>query len=66
MNNSETAMQYLELLVKVNEKGVFQAIFKDLVAIPTIRPLLFQCMRAPNRSDALSKAIGQLFQANSQ
>ena len=41
---------------------VFQAIFKDLVAIPSLRPLIFQCMRSPNRSDELSKAIGMLFQ----
>ena len=52
---------YLEVLVKADEPGLFPAIFKDLVAIPTIRPILFQCMRAPERSEALAKAIGALF-----
>jgi hypothetical protein len=55
-------MSFLELLVTQHDIAVFQAIFKDLVAIPTLRPLIFQCMRAPNRSDELSKAIGMLFQ----
>lgn len=55
-------MSFLELLVTQHDIAVFQAIFKDLVAIPALRPLIFQCMRAPNRSDELSKAIGMLFQ----
>jgi len=58
--DEKQAMYYLELLVKL-DKELFPAIFKDLVAIPTIRPLLFQCMRAADRSDELAKAIGQLF-----
>ena len=43
-----------------NEESV-PSIFKDLVAIPDVRPVAFQCMRAPERSEAFSKAIGQLF-----
>ncbi|WP_281558592.1 DUF3549 family protein [Thalassomonas sp. RHCl1] len=52
---------YLELLIAKQDNELFTAIFKDLVAIPLIRPILFQCMRAPDRSPALAKAIGQLF-----
>ncbi|GAA0815847.1 DUF3549 family protein [Colwellia asteriadis] len=54
-------MAYFEHLVSSNDIPLFTSIFKDLVAIPTIRPVVFQCMRAPNRSPALAQAIGQLF-----
>ncbi len=64
LNDQERMMQFLELLVKQPEDDLFPAIFQDLVAIPVARPLLFQCMRAPNRSDKLAKAIGNLFKAN--
>lgn len=58
-------MAFLEALVCAEEQQLFPSIFKDLVAIPQIRPILFQCMRDPSRSDALGKAIGLLFnQAN--
>ncbi len=60
LNDQTRTMQYLELLVKHGSE-LFAAIFKDLVAIPTIRPLLFQCMRATERTPELAKAIGQLF-----
>lgn len=61
-NNEQQIMNFFESLIAQQEVEVFQAIFKDLVAIPSLRPLVFQCMRSPNRSDALSKAIGMLFQ----
>ena len=65
-DNSQLLMLFLEQVVAIDEQGLFAAIFKDLVAVPSIRPLLFQCMREPNRSQALAKEIGALFQANSQ
>jgi hypothetical protein len=61
-NNEQQIMRFFELLVSQQDMEVFQAIFKDLVAIPTLRPLIFQCMRSPQRSPELSKAIGMLFQ----
>jgi hypothetical protein len=61
LNNEKRIMLFLELLVNKNSTELFNAIFKDLVAIPTIRPLLFQCMRSTERSEKLSIAIGQLF-----
>ena len=54
-------LAYLECLVLMPESQLFPAIFKDLVAIPQIRPILFECMREPNRSADLAKAIGALF-----
>jgi hypothetical protein len=55
-------MRLLEALVEPSiPADLFAPIFKDLVAIPAIRPMLFQCMRQPNRSNALANAIGQLF-----
>lgn len=59
--NNILLMQYLEHLVNCEDMPLFNSIFKDLVAIPVIRPIIFQCMRAQNRSPALAQAIGQLF-----
>jgi hypothetical protein len=61
-SNEQQTMTFFESLIAQQEIEVFQAIFKDLVAIPSLRPLIFKCMRSPNRSDELSKAIGMLFQ----
>ena len=54
-------MLYLEQLIKTHDMALFNAVFKDLVAIPCIRIVLLQCIREPNRSEALAQAIGQLF-----
>ncbi|PCI56510.1 MAG: hypothetical protein COB45_04935 [Gammaproteobacteria bacterium] len=59
--NNEQLMAFLEHLVSSDDQALFNSVFKDLVSIPVIRPIVFQCMRSPERSDALSKAIGQLF-----
>ncbi len=61
LENSDNLIAFFEHLIATEEPALFNNIFKDLVAIPTLRPIVFQCMRAPERSDALSKAIGQLF-----
>jgi len=52
---------YLEQLIKDKNKALFSAIFKDLVAIPMIRPVLLQAIRSPKRSPDLAQAIGTLF-----
>jgi len=54
-------MPYFEHLVASEDNALFSSIFKDLVTIPTMRQVVFQCMRSPKRSPALAKAIGQLF-----
>jgi hypothetical protein len=54
-------MAYFEHLVSCDDSPLFNSIFKDLVCIPTVRPIVFQCMRASERSPALAQAIGQLF-----
>lgn len=59
--NREQLMAFFEHLVLADDQPLFNSIFKDLVSIPVIRPIVFECMRAPERSAALSKAIGQLF-----
>lgn len=56
-----TLITYFEHLASSDDMPLFRSIFKDLVAIPAIRPVVFQCMRSPNRSPALAQAIGQLF-----
>lgn len=57
----EMLMEYLESVILANDQQLFSAIFKDLVAIPAIRPNIFLCMRDPKRSDELTQAIGMLF-----
>jgi hypothetical protein len=52
---------YLEHLIKDHDNELFSAIFKDLVAIPLIRPVLLQAIRSPKRSPDLAQAIGMLF-----
>lgn len=60
-NHETIIFNYLEQLIKGNDLDLFSAIFKDLVAIPSTRPLLLQAIRSPNRSSALAHAIGELF-----
>ena len=54
-------MCYFEHLLRNDDLTLFSSIFKDLVSIPLIRPVAFQCIRSEDRSPALSQAIGQLF-----
>lgn len=54
-------LAYFESAVALENNELFHAMFKDLVSIPMLRPVVFQCMREPKRSDKLAKAIGQLF-----
>ncbi|SEK83091.1 Protein of unknown function [Colwellia chukchiensis] len=62
LTNPPRLLRYIELLAVTSDKALFPAVFKDLVAIPTIRPLLLQAIRSPKRSSDLSQAIGTLFQ----
>lgn len=61
LGDAKTLMAYFEHLISCKDTPLFNSIFKDLVGIPTIRPIVLQCIRSPERSSALSKAIGQLF-----
>ena len=54
-------MNFLEHLVNHNNPALFDAIFKDLVTLPSLRMVIFSCMRDEKRSDALAHAIGSLF-----
>lgn len=60
-SNEKILFNYLEHLIQDDDLELFAAIFKDLVAIPSTRPLLLQAIRSPNRSNALAQAIGELF-----
>lgn len=61
LNNENTLFIYLEHLIQGHDNELFSAVFKDLVAIPTIRPVLLQAIRSPKRSPDLAQAIGMLF-----
>lgn len=59
--NPEQLMAYFEQVVACDNQDLFISVFKDLVAIPATRSIVFECMRSPNRSEIFSQAIGQLF-----
>lgn len=61
LQDEQLLLLFFEKLVLNTNDVLFNSIFKDLVAVPLIRPILFACMRQPNRSEALAHAIGQLF-----
>lgn len=61
LSSEDNLFNFLEHLVRDNDHALFLAIFKDLVAIPTIRPVLLQAIRSPKRSTNLAQAIGMLF-----
>jgi hypothetical protein len=61
LSNPKQLIPYFEHLISCEDPALFKSIFKDLVAIPVLRPIVFECMRSPDRSDSLSQAIGQLF-----
>ncbi|GHE85296.1 DUF3549 family protein [Thalassotalea profundi] len=61
LQKQEHMMNFLENLVHHNNTALFDAIFKDLVTLPTLRMIIFACMRDEKRSPALAKAIGSLF-----
>lgn len=55
--------RFLEAVVEFIDQPTFFALFQDLVSLPMIRPVLLQVIRSEDRSKALEKAIGELFQA---
>ncbi len=61
LNSLGRLMLYFEQLVKSSEPLLFPAIFKDLVAIPELRPIVFKSLRTDNKSNALSTAIKNLY-----
>ncbi|QYK02511.1 DUF3549 family protein [Shewanella psychrotolerans] len=60
LKDDQTRTLYLDALAKQNQH-FFNQIFADIVAIPAIRTELLIELRNPNRSAALSTAIGGLF-----
>ncbi|MCI2283468.1 DUF3549 family protein [Colwellia sp. MSW7] len=61
LSEPKTISIFFEHLLTSGDATLFTSIFKDLVAIPTIRPIILECIRSPSRSGKLSHAIGQLF-----
>jgi hypothetical protein len=61
LTEEKVLVAYFEHLLHTNDLVMFFSIFKDLVAMPSIRPIAFQCIRSEHRSPALAHAIGQLF-----
>lgn len=61
LSDEKILNSYFEHLLKTNELALFSSIFKDLVSLPMLRPIVFQCIRSDSRSPELAQAVGQLF-----
>ncbi len=59
-NNSQL-LKYFELIANKKDMQLFSEIFKDLVSIPSVRGNVLNTVRSTNRSEALSVAIGYIF-----
>lgn len=57
-------MLFLTLLAKLQDDELFVGLFKDLVAIPLLRPVVLTCIRDESRSQDLSLAIEAVFKSN--
>jgi hypothetical protein len=60
-DDNKLLLRYFELIAATGDIQLFAEIFKDLVSIPSIRPTVLEVMRSPERSEALSLAIGHIF-----
>ncbi|CCQ11693.1 hypothetical protein PALB_25940 [Pseudoalteromonas luteoviolacea B = ATCC 29581] len=63
LHHTESLYLFMECVAALNEQDYFAGIFADLVAIPALRPHVLGMLRAPSRSEMLSRAIGKLFSA---
>lgn len=61
LSEEKILIDYFEHLLKLSDSSLFESVFKDLVTIPSVRPIVLQCIRSQNRSAALAHAIGKLF-----
>jgi hypothetical protein len=53
---------YLEQLAKNNAGQVaFSQLLADVMFMPGMRPHIMKVLRSPNRSDSLTKAVGEMF-----
>ncbi|WP_298775535.1 DUF3549 family protein [uncultured Shewanella sp.] len=62
LQDPQLQILYLDALAE-HEQALFNQLFIELVAIPTLRPLLLAQLRNPKRSIQLTQAIGGLFKA---
>lgn len=60
-NQQKLLMTYLEKLNQLASLELFAGIFKDLVAIPSLRIQVLTCIRDPERSSEMAETIGKLF-----
>jgi len=66
LEDTNTLLNFFEAIAKKKDIELFSEIFKDLVAIPSLRHKAFEVMRSPQRSEALSHAIGHIFQTTNK
>lgn len=67
LEESARLQPFLENLAQVdapNPQVIFCRVVQDLLGLPNLRAPVMQALRNPERSDALSVAIGALFSAN--
>jgi len=64
LENKQTLLSYFEAIAQKKDIPLFVELFKDLVAMPNIRPIVFQVMRDPEKSHALTLAIGYIMKTD--
>lgn len=63
LDDNSALFALLDAAANIDNGDFFAGVFGDLVAIPALRPQVLGILRAPSRSDILSRAIGKLFSA---
>ena len=62
LESKDNLGRFMELCSAVqSEQPLFESVFADLVAIPSLRPQVLALLRSSDRSEQLSRAIGRLF-----
>ena len=62
LQNEKTIALFLEALSKCPEgQAFFNLVIVDLINIPGMQESIFKAIKSPERSESLSKAIGELF-----
>ncbi len=63
-NDTELLHLFFDKLASHHEQDIFNGLFSDLVAVPEVRLSVLGLLRDPKRPESVSRALGEIFQAN--
>nr|WP_282444900.1 DUF3549 family protein [Idiomarina sp. ATCH4] len=61
LDEEQSLLQYLDAIAKL-DNVLFDALFQDIIAMPTIRPLLLSILAQQKQSEAVGEALNRLKQ----